>query len=169
MIMKSAGFTLVELMVSVSIIVLMMGVGLPAFRQYGRRAELAQAGTDIQVALLQAHNFALAPESDKPSTDDYYGIVFDNSRGSFDLIRGINDPSGNCPASSTMLEHHVLPVGISMTPSTIFCIGYLIGRGAEPSLTSTSTAIALRSNRVGGSLNIQVNQVSGQVSTLQLP
>ena len=163
--MKQAGFTLVELLVSISIIVVMMGVGLPAFQTYGRTAELKQAGTDVQGAMLQAHNLALAPEADKPSADDYYGVSFNPQNTSYDLIRGVHVSTGACPTTPTILEHHVLPLAISMTPSVAFCVGYLVGRGAEPSIDPALTSIAITSNRLPGTtMSIQVNQVTGQVT-----
>lgn len=164
--MRNSGFTLVELMVSISIVTVMMAVGLPAFKNYGRKAELNQAATDIQVAILQAHNLALAPESDKPSSVDYYGVKF-NSDNSFDVIRGIRKLNG-CPESSSQLEHHQLPVAISFKqqPQQPDCVGYLVGAGGSPVIGSQNL-ITLESNKIPDSSrtqNIQIIPVTGQVS-----
>lgn len=173
----SRGFTLVELLVSISIVTVMMGVGLPAFRNYGRKAELNQAATDIQVAILQAHNLALAPESDKPSAVDYYGVQF-NPDNSFDLIRGVRKLDG-CPDPEIIstplsqppaqLEHHQLPTGISFNKKPD-CVGYLVGTGGSPVIDSQNHLITLESNKIpdsSRSQDIQINSVTGQVSIVQ--
>lgn len=171
--MKNAGFTLVELLVSISIMIVMLGVGMPAFQKYGRRAELQQAATDIQVALMQAHSLALAPEADKPSGVNYYGVQF-TAPISFNVIRGIQAPQATgCPTSPTTIERHALPVALSMTSIVPLsgCIGYLVGKGGEPSIAGSGPAIiGLTSTRINGvGMNVQINQVTGQVSILQVP
>ena len=176
----SRGFTLVELMVSISIVTVMMAVGLPAFQNYGRKAELNQAATDIQTAILQAHNLALAPESDKPSSEKYYGVKFDVIKNSFDVVRGNWEASSSgCPVLPdpiTLVEHHSLPAGISMksptaTPQESDCVGYLVGTGATPA-NGNRTSITLKSSKIpeGNNKNIQqvkINSVTGQVSIQQ--
>jgi prepilin-type N-terminal cleavage/methylation domain-containing protein len=162
----SFGFSLVELLVSISIVAVMLGVGIPAFRAYGQKAELGQAATDIQVALLQAHNLALAPESDKPVVVDYYGVQFYESEGlsKFKLIRGVKGVG--CPTSPEVIEDHTLPAGISLTSDSLGCSGYLVGTGASP-VVPANYAVTLHSSRAARDSNLQrisINPVTGQVT-----
>ena len=74
--MSWRGFTLIEVVVAMSIVVLMLGVGIPAFRGYGNRSSLEQAASEVQAAIYEAKNYALSPQIEKPTEIDRYGIKF---------------------------------------------------------------------------------------------
>ena len=166
-----AGFSLVELLVSISIVTLMLGVGVPAFRAYGRQSAFDQAATDIQVAVLQAHNLAFAPETNKPSMDNYYGLSVNAVTGTYDVVRNCWPTSlpNSCPnprQPDVIIERHQLEAGIifSSQPSPV---GYLVGMGGEPVVSAPpANAISIRSNQLSGASDkvITVNPVTGQVT-----
>ena len=80
--MRNAGFTLIELMVSVSVIVMMLAVTLPAFGTFQRNQSIKNAAETIREAILETNNYALAPRSgktadeSKPADGNYYRIIF---------------------------------------------------------------------------------------------
>lgn len=80
--MQRRGFTLIEVIVSLGIIVMMLSVGLPAFTTFQRQQNVTMAAEGIRDAILETYNYALAPRAadedsaGKPAGADYYRIVF---------------------------------------------------------------------------------------------
>lgn len=70
------GFTLIELLVTIGIIVLLLAVGIPAFRGFGSRNELDFAAQNIKSAVVDAQNYSLAPRLEKPTNIDIYSVSF---------------------------------------------------------------------------------------------
>lgn len=65
--MKS-GMSLIELLVTMAIIMLLLVVGVPGYRNYSYSNDLDQAAQDVKNAILETKNMALAPAADKLST-----------------------------------------------------------------------------------------------------
>lgn len=95
------GFTLVELIVTVSIILIMLALSLPSFSNYGRENELYQTYLNIKSAIDETKNYALAPRSEKNIDSDVYRIEFICDSGSkkysFEILEVIKkiDAFGN--------------------------------------------------------------------------
>lgn len=69
------GFTLVELLVTISIVMLLMVVSIPNFAKYRNLNDLGNAGKLIQSEIYKTRSLTLAPATDKnPDTNAY---VFD--------------------------------------------------------------------------------------------
>ncbi len=169
-----SGFSLVELLISIAIITVLLGVGVPAFRTYGRQSELRQAATDIQLALLQAHNLSLAPEADRPPTADldvgYYAVAFDPA-GGFRVVRGVDSRAiGFTISELSNPEAHTLPSGISFVsnPAPPNYIGYRVGANggllASPSGSLRISVISSRLPSGENTIDIDVLPVTGQVT-----
>ena len=62
-----SGFTLLELIVTFSILTLLIGTGIPAFRRFGRVAQLDLAADQVKGAILETRALALNPRADKDS------------------------------------------------------------------------------------------------------
>lgn len=79
---QPSGFTLVELMISTAVILMILTVSLPAFTAFQRRQSLLNAGQLLRDAILETHNYALAPRAGengqpgKESGADRYRILF---------------------------------------------------------------------------------------------
>ena len=69
---KKNGFTLIEMIVVISILAIMVAVSIPAYRSYGRRNELRNAAQQVRQALVEAQNMALAPKAGVKG----YGVHF---------------------------------------------------------------------------------------------
>lgn len=96
--MKHRAFTLIEVMVSTGIIVLMLGVSLPAFTSFQKQQNLAVAADTLRDAILEAHNYALAPRpvgADGRLADaDYYRTVFIHNGGAGQQSYAVDEESG---------------------------------------------------------------------------
>jgi len=88
------GITLVEIMITIGITVLMMGVGIPAFRTYQFQNELNNYSENVKDIILTTQNYALAPEYDKNPNFNSYILYFDDSSQSFRIFSGNCDESG---------------------------------------------------------------------------
>lgn len=162
------GFSLIEVVVSISIVALMIGVGVPAFRQYGRLASFRQAADDIQLAILQAHNLSLAPEADKSAAENYYGVHL-YPDGKYEVVRRCFD-AGVSPlcASTTEVVVSRYQLDQSILVETTPAIGYLVGTGGKPVVpTIPDNEIHLRSTQITddelATIVLIVNPITGQV------
>jgi len=69
------GFTLVELLISISIIILLVAVYIPYHRQFATKNELNMAMQELNEKVLQAQSLALAPR-EQDQNISYYRLVF---------------------------------------------------------------------------------------------
>jgi len=91
---KSQGFSLVEILATIAISVLLLGTGIPAFRNYQKQNELISDAENIKDMLITTQNYALAPEFMKDALDNSYIFsinVIDNEVG---IYRGICSDEG---------------------------------------------------------------------------
>lgn len=167
------GFSLIEVVISIAIVALMLGVGVPAFRDYGRLASLRQAAADIQLAILQAHNLSLAPETAKSAPQNYYGVQF-VPPDEYRVIRCKEQVASvsRCEQDTDdVVAQYQLEQGISFEGSQPSYLGYLVGAGGRPTIPPIpNNIITIRSAFVqppGGELarmRLEVNPVTGQVN-----
>ncbi|OGC38519.1 hypothetical protein A3K42_00825 [candidate division WWE3 bacterium RBG_13_37_7] len=78
-------FTLIELLISVSVIMILTGISIPSFTSYIRDQELKQALEQIKSDLRTIQNNALAgagaSETIGGDTPEYWGVAFINDSG----------------------------------------------------------------------------------------
>ena len=162
----SQGFTLLELLVSISIITLLIGTGIPAFRHFGRVSQLDQAADQVKGAILDTRAYALGPRAEKPAEIDWYQIVFDQVAQSYSLSEG----------SVTVVSTATLPPFIQITSATS-PIGFSVsGQGGvvnPPVAPATSQVkvltdpvVVLRNSQLAATTarTITVNRQTGAVS-----
>ncbi|MCA9388646.1 prepilin-type N-terminal cleavage/methylation domain-containing protein [Candidatus Berkelbacteria bacterium] len=165
---QGKGFTLVEILVSMSIVVLMLGVGIPAFQQFGKQAELDQAASEVQTAILEARNLALSPEAGKAPQIDYYGLIFhsDGSGGQTNQYSVVRIDSNNPPtlplADDLIVKIRTLPRGLAFqqTPTNLWYS--IIGQGEVKFDGDNPVILRIGSDPPRGK-ELDVNQVTGQV------
>ena len=125
------GFTLLELLVSVSIITLLIGTGIPAFRHFGRVSQLDQAADQVKGAILDARAYALGPRAEKGAAADWYQISFDQVAEKYTLSE----------TASTTLSTTSLPPFIQISSATS-PIGFSIsGQGAVVNPSDLDTTV----------------------------
>ncbi len=167
------GFTLIEILVSLSIVGVLLATGIPAFRSYGNTAQLTQAARDVEVSLLEARNFALAPPAENTNLVTHFGIRFEDAGpGTYALIAVNADLPPNClqanPTScqASVIQTRSLPQGISFVDPPRYA-WFSILRQGEVVLDPVDNDLALvTSKRVSGSATVElvINPVTGQVT-----
>lgn len=169
------GLTLIELIITLSIIVLLLGAGIPAYRHYSYVNDLAQAAQDVKNAILETQSFALAPEADKNpivsiSGADYpadsYLVNFPLNGTEYSIYLASSVKPGEYPTNP--IKSYFLPRGISFSNGEV--IQYSIENQAKISYFTPSTidgdetSIILISNKLTDQKTIEVNKETGQIS-----
>jgi type IV fimbrial biogenesis protein FimT len=132
------GFTLIELMVTLTILAIMLGVGVPSFRNFIAGQKVKSASHDLMTALVIARSEAIKRNASvtlAPVTADTW-------------VSGWNVTA---PPSTTVHQQQALSgVTITLAPSTVVFAPN--GRPAETSkfqVTGTSTTKCVRVDLTG--------------------
>jgi prepilin-type N-terminal cleavage/methylation domain-containing protein len=141
------GYTLIEILIAITIIALLFLTGFASYREYSRRQELVSAVRSIRGDLRQAQEMAIA--SKKPSAcaaadalDGYRFVVI--PPGSYQIL-------WLCGGSTTGVEKSVaLPSGITIS-------------GLSPNLTPSNTILF---KTLGQGTNIPTGDPPGSGSTI---
>ena len=97
-IFSQKGFTLVELLAIVGVLVILAGLGIPAFRNFERRSELDRTAESIANVLRLAQSKTVASEE-----SDQWGVYFSTSSNQYILFRG-DDYSSRDPLYDEIKE-----------------------------------------------------------------
>lgn len=158
---KSLGFTLLELLVSISIIALLIGTGIPAFRHFGRVQALEQAADQVKGAILDTRAYALGPRAEKPPTATTYEIRFDSIAQTYQLFEG-----GTALGASSTLPPFIRfasitsPIQFSVTSAGVI----MLPASGPISLTLQNSQLGSATQRI-----ITVNRQTGAVSITRSP
>jgi type IV fimbrial biogenesis protein FimT len=125
---RSRGFTLMELMVTVAVAAAIFGIGVPAFRDFGKNGRLTGAANETLLTFMTARNEAVRRQlrttvCPAAAPDDALAICDEEARGGFIAFM---DTNANCQRDdgeeivSTMVAHSEIKTG-----TNIACIGYV--------------------------------------------
>lgn len=132
---SSRGFTLIELMVVISIIALLAGFGVAAFSKFNQTQTLQQAANDLENNLRLAQSKASAQE--KPSESEGCGVLdgyrVDIGISSYSVVALCD---GRNPLEASRKYFPSLVSSISLSPAQVDF--YLLGGGATGATISVS-------------------------------
>ena len=124
---RYSGFTLIEVLISLTIIGLLFGFGFVSFRDFSRRQAVVSAGRAVIGDLRLAQSKALSGE--KPASCNGANTL---SSYSFQIINSISyKVVANCLAGNVDIKIENLPDGISMSPASGTISFKVLGQGTN--------------------------------------
>lgn len=135
---NTKGFTLVEMMVSVSIAMVIMTVVLFSYRAFNDRLALSAAAQEISVAIREAQVYGLSVKKSGTGAGNFdagYGISIDSAdTTSYYLFSDLNnnglyDGDSSCVMGSECVQKNTLRGGIKIDKTGGIC-GTAFGGGA---------------------------------------
>lgn len=160
------GFTLLEMMVTISIIGILTAMGIPAFITYQKQNASRVSAQDIKNTLLEAQTLSRATDVSVKGYDYYY-VTINISEGKIDSGRGkfVTDSSTPDPSSQKSLRDTTsidsqakieLAQPTSSDPNIIsyyYLIpsGKMLFNGLEPGYDNPRSIIWVRSKEASGS------------------
>ncbi len=164
---RRLGFTLIELVISLGIIVLLLALAIPLFRGSGERNKLMLTAQEVKNTILEAKNLALSPRMEKAANVDKYSIKF-------------NQPANNQYAiyeGTTPISAKTLPDSISFSSlPNQFQIDFsiknqgLMSFHKNPDYNPTTDPapeelnLILHSSTTNTNRTITINRLTGQIS-----
>jgi prepilin-type N-terminal cleavage/methylation domain-containing protein len=128
------GFTLVELLVVVSILVILTATMIPSFTNYSDSQNIKQAQEAIKNDLRLVQNRALTqsyPPGDTNRTAQYWGISF--TQGS-NIYTTLANDEANC--DTPMYSVPSVPLSSDVTAKETMCVLFSLGNG-DPTNSAT--------------------------------
>jgi prepilin-type N-terminal cleavage/methylation domain-containing protein len=122
--LPNRGYTLIEILVGLTIIGLLFTFGYASFREYSRRQALAGAARKVKADLRSAQGLALSgkkPESNCPILDGYRF----NISGSSYSIKAV------CGGSDKSIEKDFIPLPNGITSSSANILFKILGQGTN--------------------------------------
>lgn len=113
-----AGFTLIELMVTIALIVIIMSVAAPSFSAFQRNAELTSSANTILSSLSAARaeamkrgrNVSVVPQDGSHWTSGWVVFVDDDASGT---LNGTESALATEPATAASLTIETVPAGLT--------------------------------------------------------
>jgi type IV fimbrial biogenesis protein FimT len=125
---RSRGFTLMELMVTMAVAAVIFGIGVPAFREFGKNGRLTGAANEMLVTLMTARNEAVRRQvrtSFCPSSTPDQDLAICNLDATQGYIAFV-DSNSNCQRDDDeeLVASFVTHSEIK-SANNISCIGYV--------------------------------------------
>lgn len=88
---------MIELLVSISILVILTAVAIPNIRNYGKDSDLNFAAEQVADAITEARSLAVSPSKDLPAEINYYQVKINVLSRSIQICGTPEIGSGDCP------------------------------------------------------------------------
>lgn len=175
---RRVGFTLVELLVTISIISLLTIIMIPALRSFDRRNRVESAAEQMKAALMEVRNYSMSPRSGDSNLDRYV-LKFINTSDRVTYELGFCSKTGATSAEAcksenfTLILEKKLPKGVSVedikvggVDSTVTEIGFKVPNSEVvfDNQTKTGLDINLKSVNNDEETIVNVNGATGMIT-----
>jgi type II secretory pathway pseudopilin PulG len=151
------GFGLIELIVSISIIVLIMGVVLVRNSAFSSAVVLRNQAYDVAFALRQAQQLAVSSNTAAAGAVQRFGVHMSAGTTSVIIFRDINNDAFFTPANDTIIQSVRLDEGFFVRDMVDSTGGSLSGTALSVTFTRPNFDAVFRHQATGGALSGPIN------------
>lgn len=105
------GYTLIELLIVIAILISLLGMGLASFNTFNRRERLKQAGLTLKSTLRFAQTKAISVDKPSAGCTQFSGMQVSFTASSYSVVH-VCDPEGVVGSSETV----TLTTGLTFSP-----------------------------------------------------
>lgn len=135
--LSTKGFTLVELIIVVSIIAIMTSAIVPSFSNYTKGQIIKQAQEQVVNDLANVQNRALAGnQGTLGASTKYWGISFEHGSGTYEYVSTTNSLcTGAITEKKVVLPENVTIHIAGAVPTEKLCVPFSLANGDSPGST----------------------------------
>lgn len=129
---RSKGFSLIELLISITIFGILVGIGMASYNEFNKTQTLKQAALNLKNDLRVAQNKALSGEKTTCAQLDGYRVTFSNpqpDQGQYVLAAAC------AGGSSVNVDSVLLPKNIFFNPLPSSLLFKVLGQGVQTART----------------------------------
>ena len=165
------GFTLLELLIAISITAIFLGVGYAGYRDFSRRQEVLVAKRQMISDLRLAQKSALTGNKPTSCTTDFQGFdltLTATSPVTYQIGANCVNPSSPSNPFRTVIKTVNLGSNISISPTSLSSILFqALGRGVTFSGGGSSVTYTLSSSALGGASSANQTVVISQYGDIK--
>ena len=159
MLKKIKGFTLIEVIIVISILGIMVIAIIPSYRAYNKRNQLRESAQLVRSAIVEAQNNALAPKPPPNTDSDWrYGAKYKDSRTFV-----VYQTNPNVTGSDEELRTYNLASPVEWVTSN-WDVQFTSPNATAELPCSTTLSIKLKLIGKSDSNTINLNCISGQIN-----
>lgn len=159
------GFTLIEILVTITIVGLLLVVSIPNFRSFKYKNDLARAAEIVQSGIYETRNLALAPSVDKLEATKYYVFSAEAEGNIFKINEAayLPDQVGSETSSMTLVQTGSLPANVKFDNNEEIYFS-IEKQGKIEEIVGYNPLIISHSSLKNIVKDIEINTVTGQVT-----
>ena len=153
---STKGFTLVELIIVVSIIAIMTSAIVPSFSNYTKGQVVKQAQEQVVNDLANVQNRALAGNQGTPLNAKYWGIVFSRDSGTYNYVSSTNSTCGGAIVERIVKLPENVVIHLSGADLTR-CVAFSLANGDRADTAIAETTIHVKKSGDSTCREIAIN------------
>ena len=159
------GFTLIEILVTITIVGLLLVISVPNFRSYKNKNDLSRAAAIVQSGIYETRNLALAPGISKQEETKYYVFSADTGENVYKISESTYLPNdiGAENSSMTLIETGNLPENVKFDNDEKIYFS-IEKQGKIEDVEGNNPLVISHNSLKNTTKSIETNIVTGQVT-----